>query len=87
MWLRRWHRVIGLVFAPFFLITAVTGAILLFRRHFGPAAKHEMLQWHNWEGLADYVGVILAIALAWMAVTGWALWLQIYLRKRKARKK
>jgi hypothetical protein len=86
MWLRRIHRLVGLVFAPFFLITAVTGGILLWRRYYGPDIKHDLLGWHNWEGLGDYLGVLLAGALAVMAVTGVALWAQMALRKRRARR-
>jgi uncharacterized iron-regulated membrane protein len=87
--LRKLHRVVGLIFAPFFLVTAGTGGILLFRRYFGAKIHHNLLQWHNWEGLNRYVsysGVLLATGLAFMAVTGVALWIQIALRKRRARR-
>jgi uncharacterized iron-regulated membrane protein len=86
MWLRTLHRWVGLVMAPFILITAVTGGVLLWRRQYSPDLKHDLLDWHNWEGLADYLGAILAVALAWMALSGWALWLQVRLRKRRAKK-
>ena len=88
MWIRRLHRIVGLVFGPFVLITAITGGVLLFRRDvdLGPELKHDMLGWHNWEGLADYAGLALAAALVWMVVTGYWLWLATLLRKRRARK-
>lgn len=84
--LRKLHRIVGLIFAPFFFITAVTGGILLFRKFYGYQTKESLLEWHNWEGLAQYIGALLAAALSFMAVTGVALWLQVQLRKRRARR-
>lgn len=84
--LRKLHRIVGLIFAPFFLITAVTGGILLFSHRYRYQMKEGLLAWHNWEGLANYAGLVLAAGLTFMAVTGVALWLQVKLRKRRARK-
>lgn len=82
MWLRRLHRWVGLVFAPFFLITAITGGMLLWRRQVR-MPNRTLRAWHNWEGLADYVGVLLAGALAFMAITGIWLWAQILWRRSR----
>jgi uncharacterized iron-regulated membrane protein len=87
MSLRKLHRWVGLVMAPFLFITAVTGGVLLWRRQYNPDLKHDLLDWHNWEGLADYLGAVLAVALAFMAISGWCLWLQVHLRKRRAKAK
>jgi uncharacterized iron-regulated membrane protein len=84
--LRKLHRIVGLIFAPFFVITAATGAILLFRRQYSPSVKHDLLEWHHWEGLANYIGLLLAGALLFMAISGVALWGQVFFRKRRARR-
>jgi uncharacterized iron-regulated membrane protein len=84
MILRKLHRIVGLIFAPFFIITAVTGGVLLFSRHYRHEVKKNLLAWHNWEGVSHYAGLILAAGLLFMAVTGVGLWLQMTLRKRRA---
>ncbi len=84
--LRKLHRIVGLIFAPFFIITAVTGGILLFSGQYRHDVKKRLLAWHNWEGVSHYAGLILAASLLFMAVTGVALWLQMTLRKRRARR-
>ena len=89
MTLRQVHRTLGMVFGPFFLITAATGGLLLWRKAdlFGVEAKEGMLGWHNWEGLhrfgIHYLGMLLAAALVMMVVTGAALRLQVWRRTRK----
>jgi uncharacterized iron-regulated membrane protein len=72
MKLRRWHRWLGVIFSPFFLITSITGACMLWRDAglYGEGVGEGLLAWHNWEGLAPYLGVILAAALAMQTVTG-----------------
>ncbi len=88
MLLRKLHRIFGLCFAPFFLITAVTGALLLWRKTgaYGFEAKESMLGWHNWEGLYSYIGVALAAAMMLMVLTGIGMWIQIISRKFKRSK-
>jgi uncharacterized iron-regulated membrane protein len=86
MWIRRVHRILGLVFAPFFVLVAVTGGLLLFRKHglYDVRTKHTILDLHNWEIVGDLVGLILAVGLLAVACTGvWLRW-QIWFRKRKA---
>lgn len=85
MQLRKLHRIVGAVFAPFFLLTATTGLILLWRNAelYSLEVKGTLLGLHNWEGLAPYIGVILAAGLLFMTTTGLAIMLGIYKRKRK----
>ncbi len=80
MRIRRLHRIVGAVFAPFFILTATTGIVLLWRKTelYGPEVKDTLLGLHDWEGLAPYIGVILAGGLLFMSCTGLAL-----LRRRK----
>ena len=75
---RKVHRFVGLVFAPFFVITAVTGIALLWRKAevYGDKTKGLLIGLHNWELGAKYVGVILAIGLLCMVGTGLRLLLK-----------
>nr|VFK46701.1 MAG: hypothetical protein BECKTC1821E_GA0114239_106811 [Candidatus Kentron sp. TC] len=70
--MRKVHRAVGLVFSPFFLLTAVTGIILLWRKAevYGSDVKGILIGLHNWEIAAKYIGVILAAGLIYMAITG-----------------
>ena len=81
--IRKLHRAVGLVFAPFFLITAVTGIALLWRQAgtYGKETKELLIGLHNWEIAAKYVGVILAAGLIIMALTGLSMVIQSYGRK------
>lgn len=69
---RNIHRLIGLIFAPFFLITAITGIILLWRKAgiYEKSTKGILLGMHNWEIASSYIGVILAIGLLFMTISG-----------------
>ena len=70
--IRTFHKTIGLVFAPFYLATAVTGCILLFRKtgRISPNVKKVLVGVHNWEILRNYLGLILGAALTCSVVTG-----------------
>lgn len=83
--MRKLHRILGLCFAPFFLITAVTGGLLLWRKAnlYNVQTTRSLINWHNWEGLYAYIGVALAAALTLMVLTGAGLWIQIISRKLK----
>ena len=81
--IRKLHRSVGLVFAPFFLITAFTGMALLWRKAevYGPNTKSLLLGLHNWEIAAKYIGVILATGLIFMVVTGSLMLIQLSNRR------
>jgi len=89
MTLRKIHRILGLCFAPFFLLTACTGAVLLWRADgiYDHETKSTLLKLHNCEGLhaigIHYVGIFLAAGLVLMVLSGWAIALQMHARKRK----
>ena len=87
MWIRRLHRTIGIIFAPFFIITGTTGAILLWRTtgRYGHEVHERLIGLHNWEGVGQFVGVILAAGLLTMTVTGVTLRVQMWRRKRRAK--
>ena len=85
MRLRKVHRMVGLIFAPFFILTACTGILLLWRKAdlYGREVQGTLLGLHNWEGLASYIGVILACALLFMACSGLVILAGMYKRKSK----
>lgn len=72
MFIRKYHRLTGLVFAIFFLITACTGMILLWRKAgiYDKGIKEFLLGMHNWEMVSPYIGVILGGGLLFMSITG-----------------
>ena len=82
--LRKLHRVLGLVFSPFFLVTAVTGAALLWRKAevYGNETKGLLIGLHNWEIATKYVGIILAAGLICMTLTGLAMLIQSAKKKQ-----
>ena len=84
MKIRKLHRVIGLVFSPFFLITAITGAALLWRKAevYGQDTKGFLIGLHNWEIGAKYIGIILVAGLIGMTLTGMAMLIQSTRRKQ-----
>lgn len=93
MLIRKLHRIVGVSFAVFFCITAFAGAILLFRHKgwYSTEMWRFLKDIHNWEQLAVYVninwlGIVLAAALIFMAITGLTLFFQPILRKRRKRK-
>ncbi len=72
MLIRLWHRRIGLLFSPFFILTGVTGFFLLFRKTgcYEKDTKEFLLGLHNWEIIAPYVGMLLAAGFLFMACSG-----------------
>lgn len=72
------HRTVGILFVPFFFITALTGIVLLFRKSgwYGQTVKKVMLGLHNWEIARQHIGIILSGALLTMATTGIMLFRQ-----------
>ena len=84
MGIRKIHRLIGLVFAPFFLITSLTGIVLLWRKAgvYEKETKNFLLGIHNWEMASSYIGAILACSLLFMTISG----LIIFLKTRRTGK-
>ncbi|MGR3318723.1 MAG: hypothetical protein ACUZ8O_09605 [Candidatus Anammoxibacter sp.] len=83
MQLRKIHRIVGIIYAPFFLITAITGIILLWRKAgvYGKGTKGVLQGMHNWEIVSSYIGVILAIGLIWMSITGIIIFIKLCKKK------
>jgi uncharacterized iron-regulated membrane protein len=78
------HKTLGLICAPFFVLTALTGLVLLWRKSnlYEKETKELLLGLHNWELAAKYVGAALAAALLLMTLTG----IRMSVRKRSEKK-
>ncbi len=78
--LRKLHLVVGFTLVPFVLITAGTGLYILLTNNYQP------LRWHAW---FKYGGVLLALGLLFLAVSGGILYstMRIQQWKRKAKAK
>ncbi|MCI5157824.1 MAG: PepSY domain-containing protein [Candidatus Electrothrix sp. AUS1_2] len=72
MKIRKLHRITAITFAPFFLLLAVSGSALLFRKAgvYPKETKEFFVSIHTWEILAPYVGIIAGLGLLTVAVTG-----------------
>lgn len=87
MQLRKLHRTIGIFLAPFFMITALGGGFLLYRKFWNNFPLEATVKSiHNYEVIYSYVGTIVALSLLAMAITGTMIWFQIHkaLKKRPA---
>jgi len=84
MKLRKFHKTVGLIFAPFFLLTSLTGILLLWRKDdvYDKEVKDLLIGLHNWEIGMKYIGVILALGLILVTITGLMLAFESY-RKQK----
>jgi len=75
--LRKLHLIIGFTLVPFLFITAGTGLYILLTNNYQP------LRWHAW---FKYGGMVLALGLLFLAVSGAILYttMRIQQAKRKA---
>ena len=87
--LRKMHRTVAILFSPFLLLTATSGAVLLFRKAglYEYRVEDALLGLHNWEIVAHYVGLVLAAGLITIVVTGVTIFTQMQVRVRRARRK
>ena len=84
--MRKCHRALGLCLSPAFALWAVCGGLLLLRKTglyerrggFRDAIQHL----HDLEIIAPYVGLVPAVGLLIVVVTGWLLWVQAHRRTR-----
>ena len=76
--LRKLHLVVGFTLVPFLLVTAATGLYILLTN------SYSTLRWHSW---FKYGGMVLAIGLLFLGVSGGILYLTMRIQqwKRKAK--
>lgn len=72
---RQLHKWLGLVCAPFFLLSLVTGSLLLWRKAelYSKETKGVLVELHTWELIAPYLAILLAAGLLLMTLTGLSL--------------
>ena len=72
MKIRKLHRISAIIFSPFFLLLAVSGSALLFRKAevYPKATKELLVSLHTWEIIAPYVGIIAGLGLLTVTITG-----------------
>ena len=77
MTILRLHRIAGAVFAPFLIFAALTAIPLFWRKDglYSESAKEVLVSLHTWEIGAQYIGIVLALALLTMSISGMVLFL------------
>ena len=76
--IRKLHRYTGITIAPLVLLQAVTGFLLRM-----DSLQRNVRLLHNWSQVSKYVAFALATGLAFMAVTGSIIFIQMRLQRRK----
>ena len=72
MKIRKLHRISAITFAPFFILFALSGSVLLFRKAgvYSKDIKSLFVSIHTWEAVAPYIGIIGGLGLLTVTVTG-----------------
>ena len=72
MKVRKFHRICAITFSPLFLFSAFSGGVLLFRKAglYNRELKETVVSFHTWEALAPYLGLIVALGLTAVALSG-----------------
>jgi uncharacterized iron-regulated membrane protein len=78
--LRKLHLIVGFVLSPLLLLQAVTGFVLRTGRY-GP------VRLHNWQVVLKHVAYVLAVGLAFLAVSGAVLYLHTRIQQARRKQK
>ena len=86
--IRTIHRWVGFTFAIFFIITAITGFILVFRKNIPENIEDIIFNIHTYEvlGVFKYFALFVALALLGLSISGIILFINIYWKKLKIRR-
>jgi len=86
--IRTIHRWVGFTFAIFFIITAITGFILVFRKNIPENIEDTIYNIHTYEvlGVFKYFALFVALALLGLSISGIILFINIYWKKLKVRR-
>jgi uncharacterized iron-regulated membrane protein len=85
--IRTIHKWVGFTFAIFFIITAITGLILVFRKNIPENIEDTIYNIHTYEvlGVFKYFALFVALALLGLSISGIILFINIYWKKLKVR--
>jgi uncharacterized membrane protein len=86
--IRTIHRWVGFTFAIFFIITAITGLILVFRKNIPENIEDTIYNIHTYEvlGVFKYFALFVALALLGLSISWIILFINIYWKKLKMEK-
>jgi uncharacterized iron-regulated membrane protein len=85
--IRTIHKWVGFTFAIFFIITAITGLILVFRKNIPENVEYTIYNIHTYEvlGVFKYFALFVALALLGLSISGIILFINIYWKKLKVK--
>ncbi|MEN3015274.1 MAG: hypothetical protein ABDH21_04360 [bacterium] len=70
-WIRKIHAYTGITFAIFFITSAISGIILVFRNQIPKDIKEFFFTLHTWEwGILKYWVIVVGIALIGLSISG-----------------
>lgn len=72
MKIRKLHRYVAIVVAPFLAFIGISGCLLLFRKTslYEKETKELLLSFHTWEAVLPYMGLVFGAGLLFLVVTG-----------------
>lgn len=89
--LRKLHRWVALVAAPFLFIISCTATILMFDTTGVLSVPTEMVKvtykMHTWKYLGGYIGILVPVLLMILVITGVAIVIQTEMKKKQMKKK
>ncbi|MFN3995724.1 MAG: hypothetical protein ACK4GR_04245 [bacterium] len=73
------HGWLGFIFSIFFIITSLTGIVLVFRKEIPKSFKDFVFSLHTYEfGVLKYWAVAVGLALFGLSISGIILFISIY---------
>ncbi len=79
------HRWVGFLFSIFFMITAITGFILVFRKNIPSDFEDFIFNVHTYEilGFLKYFALVISLALFGLSISGIIMFIDLQLKKIK----
>ena len=82
--LRKIHSWVGFIFSIFFVITSITGIILVFRKEIPKSLKDFVFTLHTYEfGILKYWAIVIGISLLILSISGTIIFIDSKFRKNK----
>ncbi len=82
--IRKLHRWLGFLFSIFFISTAITGIILVFRKEIPKSLKDFVFALHTYDwGIFKYWAIVVGIILFGLSISGIIMFFEVQLRRKK----